>query len=65
MKIFKSLHIESHREQEKHWPQEDRHILAQYDDDSVIAYQAYPTGGDPVTAAIRKANQGVSPGGLS
>jgi hypothetical protein len=28
-------------EQEKTWPTEGRHILAQYDEDSIIVYQAY------------------------
>src|SRR5437762_1976411 len=32
---------ELHREQQKVWPKEGRHILAQYDDDSIIVYQAY------------------------
>lgn len=26
---------------EKEWPREGRHILAQYDEDSVVVYQAY------------------------
>ena len=26
---------------DKVWPKEGRHILAQYDDDSVVVYQAY------------------------
>ncbi len=25
----------------QHWPQEGMHILAQYDEDSVVVYQAY------------------------
>ena len=28
-------------QQEKVWPEEGRHILAQYDEDSVVVYQAY------------------------
>ena len=32
---------ELHSEQVKVWPKEGRHILAQYDDNTVIVYQAY------------------------
>ena len=33
---------ESYTEQStKVWPEEGRHILAQFDDDSVVVYQAY------------------------
>ena len=35
------IEIENYLEQEKRWPQEGRHILAQYDDESIIVYQAY------------------------
>jgi hypothetical protein len=35
------LITESYSEQHKVWPKEGRHILAQYDDDSIIVYQAY------------------------
>ena len=35
------LLVEPYREQLTHWPQSGRHILAQYDIDSVIVYQAY------------------------
>lgn len=35
------LVIEPYLEQAKAWPQEGRHILAQYDDDTIIVYQAY------------------------
>ena len=35
------LPIESHVAQRARWPQEGAHILAQYDDESVIVYQAY------------------------
>lgn len=41
MKHYHSLHIESYLVQEQHWPQEGQHILAQYDDESIIVYQAY------------------------
>lgn len=37
-----SLRLESYTEQKKHhWPKEGRHILAQYDDEGVIVYQAF------------------------
>lgn len=32
---------EPYREQVKIWPREGRHILAQFDDETVIVYQAY------------------------
>jgi hypothetical protein len=35
------LVTEAYSEQVKVWPKEGRHILAQYDDDTVIVYQAY------------------------
>ena len=35
------LLLEPYLTQRARWPQEGRHILAQYDDDSVIVYQAY------------------------
>lgn len=34
--------VESYTEQqEKVWPKEGKHILAQYDEDSIVVYQAY------------------------
>ena len=36
-----SLVTEPYIEQVKTWPNKGRHILAQYDDDTVIVYQAY------------------------
>ena len=36
-----NLPIKSYREQAKRWPSEGRHILAHYDDLSIIVYQAY------------------------
>src|SRR5262249_36184334 len=36
-----ALLMEPYSEQVKVWPSEGRHILAQYDDDSIIVYQAY------------------------
>lgn len=35
------LVTEPYSEQVKIWPKEGRHILAQYDDDTIIVYQAY------------------------
>jgi hypothetical protein len=35
------LHTENYVEQESGWPKSGRHILAQYDDDSIVVYQAY------------------------
>lgn len=35
------LHVESYREQSCLWPSEGRHILAQFDDATVVVYQAY------------------------
>ena len=35
------LITEPYTEQVKLWPKEGRHILAQYDDDTIIVYQAY------------------------
>jgi uncharacterized protein DUF4291 len=36
-----SLTLERYREQQASWPAEGRHILAQYDETSVVVYQAY------------------------
>ena len=34
--------VESYTEQQdKTWPKEGRYILAQYDEDSIVVYQAY------------------------
>jgi len=35
------LLTEPYLEQLNHWPQTGRHILAQFDDDSIVVYQAY------------------------
>lgn len=35
------LLTERHAAQQPHWPATGRHILAQYDDDSIVVYQAY------------------------
>lgn len=40
-----SLTTEAYQPQmKKYWPKEGRHILAQYDDSSVVVYQAYNRG---------------------
>ncbi len=36
-----SLHYEAYESQIKRWPPAGRHILAQYDEQSIIVYQAY------------------------
>lgn len=36
-----TLKFEDYETQKKRWPQEGRHILAQFDQDSVVVYQAY------------------------
>src|SRR6185369_123153 len=36
-----SLELESYVAQQAHWPAAGRHILAQFDDESVVVYQAY------------------------
>jgi hypothetical protein len=35
------LHTEPYKEQVAVWPKQGRHILAQFDDDTVVVYQAY------------------------
>ena len=35
------LSIESYEAQEARWPRSGRHVLAQYDEESVVVYQAY------------------------
>lgn len=35
------LITESYASQRLRWPQAGRHILAQFDDDSIVVYQAY------------------------
>ena len=38
----KTLRVQSYTEQrDSVWPEEGRHILAQYDSDTVVVYQAY------------------------
>ncbi|MBO0792837.1 MAG: DUF4291 domain-containing protein [Ktedonobacteraceae bacterium] len=39
--IVVTLRVEAYLEQDGRWPGRGRHILAQYDDQSVIVYQAY------------------------
>ena len=55
-----ALVVEPYSEQIKVWPKEGHHILAQYDDDTIIVYQAYrPSIGQFVV------NNGVFGGGFS
>ncbi|MHA7058092.1 DUF4291 domain-containing protein [Aquimarina sp. M1] len=35
------LEVTNYKEQEKNWPQQGYHIMAQYDDDSIVVYQSY------------------------
>lgn len=38
----KQWQVQSYTDQrDKVWPQDGRHILAQYDEDSIVVYQAY------------------------
>lgn len=48
-----TLTIQPYLEQLPHWPQTGQHILAQFDDDSVVVYQAYR----PSIALFAVANQ--------
>jgi hypothetical protein len=41
MTIAMNLTIEAYVEQLPHWPKLGRHILAQFDDETVVVYQAY------------------------
>ena len=36
-----TLSLQPYLEQLPHWPQTGQHILAQFDDDSIVVYQAY------------------------
>jgi hypothetical protein len=38
------MEFSPYREQAPRWPQAGRHILAQYDDESIVVYQAYRPG---------------------
>jgi hypothetical protein len=37
----KNMNFEHYTDQIRQWPQDGRHLLAQYDDDSIVVYQAY------------------------
>lgn len=41
-------------QKKKFWPKEGRHILAQYDDDTIVVYQAF----NPEIAQYAVENQG-------
>jgi site-specific DNA-cytosine methylase len=61
-----SLRTEAYRAQHERWPTQGRHILAQYDDDTVIVYQAYrPSIGHAAAADGRFGGGGVSFGRMS
>src|SRR5580698_7073514 len=36
-----NLHVAPYAEQIQQWPQSGRHILAQFDDETIVVYQAY------------------------
>ena len=36
-----NLLLEPYEQQRAHWPQSGRHVLAQFDDETVVVYQAY------------------------
>lgn len=38
---YQSIQLANYTDQQARWPQEGRHILAQYDAESIIVYQAY------------------------
>ena len=48
-----TLSVQPYLEQLPHWPQTGQHILAQFDDDSIVVYQAYR----PSIALYAVANQ--------
>ena len=41
MKLFMPLRTANYAEQSRQWPQSGRHILAQFDAETIIVYQAY------------------------
>ena len=48
------LVLEPYLQQEQHWPKSGRHILAQFDDETIVVYQAYkPSIGEPAAATGR------------
>ena len=47
------IRFERYTEQQEHWPNSGRHILAQFDDDNIIVYQAFR----PAIAEYALANQ--------
>jgi hypothetical protein len=61
-----SLRTEPYRAQHERWPTQGRHILAQYDDDTVVVYQAYrPSIGHAAAADGRFGGGGFSFGRMS
>ena len=56
-----SLHTEAYRTQNERWPARGRHILAHFDDDTVVVYQAFrPSIGHAAAAAGRFGSGGFS-----
>lgn len=55
------LHTEAYRDALAHWPVAGRHILAQFDVDSIVVYQAY----NPEIAAAAVADQRLGGGGFT
>ena len=53
------LVTEPYSEQAKVWPREGRHILAQYDDDTIIVYQAYRPSIGRYAAEHRASSAGI------
>ena len=56
------LATEPYPEQVKAWPREGHHILAQFDDETVVVFQAYgpPSAGLPLSTG-RSARASASP----
>jgi hypothetical protein len=60
-----SLRLDSYQAQAARWPSAGRHVLAQYDDDSVVVYQAYRPSIGQYTAAHGYFGGGFSLGRMS
>lgn len=41
MNLAVMIKFENHLEQQPHWPQSGRHILAHYDEDNIVVYQSF------------------------
>jgi hypothetical protein len=60
-----SLRLDSYQAQAARWPGTGRHVLAQYDDDSVVVYQAYRPSIGQFTATHGYFGGGFSLGRMS